>query len=359
MRDDILNPIPGDNPSGRSLRLDPLYDKISEARREDDSLAQGAWQRERKVADHGLAIRLIEQALASESKDLQLAAWLCDSLLKREGIAGLRNGIALCQVLVERFWETLYPEIEDGELEDRSAPLEWVASKLLIPIKSVPLCSAGYNFLDYNDSRSIEYEELAKSKDQKTAREKALKDGKLAPELFDKSFSETPKVFYAELEGQLDCALEALRLLNETCAEKFGPQAAPSFTKLQDALREVRHVVHQFLQKKRETDPDPVEVPPPRGGARPPQPKQKALSRTVNVPVTAVELDALTFRNRRSKRGDQRHCSGGGSASQSRALQPGALSDAARLALGRTSRLRSGVLEAPPTEIRRQIKRWR
>jgi type VI secretion system protein ImpA len=357
LRDDILNPIPGDNPSGRSLRLDPLYDKIREARREDDSLAQGAWQRERKVADHGLAIRLIEQALASESKDLQLAAWLCDSLLKREGIAGLRNGIALCQALVERFWETLYPEIENGELEDRSAPLEWVASKLLIPIKSVPLCSAGYNFLDYNESRSVEYEELAKSKDQKTAREKALKDGKLAPELFDKSFSETPKALYAELEGQLDRALEALCLLNETCVEKFGPQAAPSFTKLQDSLREVCRIVHQFLQKKRETEPDPVELPPPPTVVPAAMADAEPLSRTVSVAASASPAPALP------ETADHDEVTRAIAAAAALLRRRDPLSPAPYLMLRglRWGELRQardpGVLEAPPAEIRRQVKR--
>jgi type VI secretion system protein ImpA len=358
LRDDILNPIPGDNPSGRNLRLDPLYDKIREARREDDSLAQGAWQRERKVADHGLAIRLIEQALASESKDLQLAAWLCDSLLKREGVAGLKNGLGICQALVERFWDTLYPEIDDGELEDRSAPLEWVASKLLIPIKSAPLCSAGYSFLEYNESRSIEYEELAKSKDQKTAREKALKDGKLAPELFDKSFSETPKAFYAELEGQLDLALEALRLLNEACAEKFGPKAAPSFTRLQDALREVRRIVHQFLQKKRETEPDPVELPPPPVAAPAAAAEAEPLPRTVNAVVTAAgPAPALP----ETTDHDEVASAIAAAAALLRRRDP--LSPAPYLMLRglRWGELRQardpGMLEAPPAEIRRRVKR--
>ena len=37
-REDILNPIPGENPGGADLRYDPVYDKIKEARREDDNL---------------------------------------------------------------------------------------------------------------------------------------------------------------------------------------------------------------------------------------------------------------------------------------------------------------------------------
>src|SRR5262245_54739770 len=97
LREDILNPIPCDNPSGQSLRLSAVYDKIREARREDDLLAQGAWQRERKVADHALAVRLAQDALTTQSKDLQIAAWLCDSLLKKDGIPGLRDGFTLCQ----------------------------------------------------------------------------------------------------------------------------------------------------------------------------------------------------------------------------------------------------------------------
>ena len=42
------------------------------------------------------------------------------------------------------------------------------------------------------------------------------------------------------------------------CGEKFA-DTPPSFGKLKKALDEVRHVVHGFLQKKREAEPDPVE----------------------------------------------------------------------------------------------------
>jgi type VI secretion system protein ImpA len=223
-----------------------------------DGLAQGAWQHERKAADHGRAIRLAQDALATESKDLQLAVWLCDSLLKHAGIRGMREGLALIRDLLESFWDTLYPTMEDGDTEDRASPLEWLTSKVTIPIKQVPLCREGYDFLGYQESRGIESEEQAKTKDQKAAREKALKDGKLAPELFDKSFADTPKAFYADLEKQMDGALEAVSALDKTCLDRFGAHAAPSFGKLQDSLQEVRHVVRQLLQKKREIEPDPI-----------------------------------------------------------------------------------------------------
>jgi len=49
LRDDLLNPIPGNNPCGENLRYDPVYDKIKEARFEvEDYAPQGEWQRARK-----------------------------------------------------------------------------------------------------------------------------------------------------------------------------------------------------------------------------------------------------------------------------------------------------------------------
>src|SRR5271169_1503907 len=112
LREDLLNPIPGENPSGASLRYDPLYDKIKEARREDDDAPQGEWAHERKLADWKQVIKLAGDALATQSKDLQLAAWLTEAALRNEGFPGLLAGLKTLQGLVENFWETLYPEIE-------------------------------------------------------------------------------------------------------------------------------------------------------------------------------------------------------------------------------------------------------
>src|SRR5205823_13871535 len=49
--DALLAPIPGDNPSGRSLVYEPEYDAIREARRAEDDTLQGEWKREAKAAD--------------------------------------------------------------------------------------------------------------------------------------------------------------------------------------------------------------------------------------------------------------------------------------------------------------------
>src|ERR1700678_1768725 len=91
LRNDLLKPISEEQPSGENLRYAPVYDKIKEARRDDDDAPQGLWQRERKLADWALTIKLIGETLATKTKDVQLVAWLAEAMLKREGIGGLRD----------------------------------------------------------------------------------------------------------------------------------------------------------------------------------------------------------------------------------------------------------------------------
>ena len=263
LRDDLLNPIPGDNPSGVYLRHDNkllIYDQIKEARRQDDGLAQGDWQQERKVANFPQAVKLAQESLATKSKDLQLAAWLTEALLNTESFPGLLQGLNLCTELIKNFWETLYPPVEDGDLELRVGPLEFIGTALEVPLKTRPLTKAGYDWFKYKESRTVGYEEQCKNDKERKARQAKIDDEKkLAPELFDKAFAETPKAFYLQSEKELDACLTALKTLSDLCDEKFGSDA-PAFGKLRTSLEEVRHTVHALLEKKRETEPDPVEV---------------------------------------------------------------------------------------------------
>jgi type VI secretion system protein ImpA len=155
LRDDLLNPIAGDNPAGADLRYDPVYEKIKEARREDDDAPQGEWQHARKVADWPLVIKLAGDALATRSKDLQLAAWLGEAMLRREGFGAFRATLDVTRGLLDQYWENVYPEIEDGDLEMRAAPLDWIGLKLDIPVKLAPLNRAGHSNLQYDEARSI------------------------------------------------------------------------------------------------------------------------------------------------------------------------------------------------------------
>ena len=256
-RDDLLNPIAGDNPAGVYLYYDPIYDKLKEARREDLDVAVGDYARDQKVADWNTVIKLAGDAIANKSKDLQLAVWLVEAHLRKEGFVGLRDGLNFLREMISNFWDHLYPQIEDGDMELRATPVEWLGTYLdkpPFPIKTIPLNRAGHGYLKFQESRKIAYEgEGGEAKQE--ARRVAISEGKLAPEEFDASVAKTPKSFYVEREDDVNACLEALEALNQTCQEKFQ-DFAPGFGPLRTALEEVRVSVRQLLNKKRETEPD-------------------------------------------------------------------------------------------------------
>jgi type VI secretion system protein ImpA len=354
--DDLLNPIEGANPSGANLRYDPVFDKIKEARREEDQPPPGMTERDRKLADNALVIKLATDVLTTKSKDLQIAAWLTEAWLKQKGFAGLKDGLGLCFGLIDKFWDTVYPELEEGDSQTRGAPLGFVGTKLEIPLKLVPMVEkVRYGLLDYQQSREMGYEDQAKTDEAKKKRAALIKEGKLAPELFDKAFEETPKKFYAQGEQDLDACLKTLTELKKKCDEKFGDDG-PAFGPLQSALDATRHLMHGFLQKKREKEPDPVEpVAAAEGGTGEAAADGGPVRTGVLISVEGSSeppdrMDAIRKVAEAAAFLRQREPNSPASYLMLRGLRWGEL----RAAIDLADPTR---LEAPPTELRRHLKR--
>jgi type VI secretion system protein ImpA len=362
LREDILVPIPGENPCGVDLRYDTkllVFDKIKEARRQDDELDQGAWQSERKTANWPLVIKLAQDTLATTSKNLQLGAYLTEALLQTERFAGLRQGLELVNRLATEFWDTVYPVIdpEDPETrEDRATPLGWLNTQLDLPIRSTPINNAGHSFINYKDSRVVGYEDQPKTDKDKKARATMIANGKLAPEIFDKAFNETPKAFYLQSEKDLDACLETISKLDAFCDAKLGNDS-PGFGKIKSALTDVRQVIHQLLEKKREKEPDPVEVVPVEEAA-----VEGAAEDEQGAPIAAGSLGMALV----GEPADRRQAIGGVVAAAAFLRKKEPFSPSPYLLLrglrwgelrSATSLIDSPLLEAPPTELRQQIKR--
>jgi type VI secretion system protein ImpA len=267
LRADLLNPIAGDHPGGSSLRYDPVWDQIKEARRQDDLGPQGDWARERKIADYRQVVELAGKALAERSKDLQLAVWLTEAALHREKFPGLQQGLELLRGLIEQFWDTFYPEIEDGDLEPRIMLLSWVGERLVDTVRLTPITAGGFSLVSYLDSRRVPTEEEAgENETKREAREAAVKEGKPTPEDFDRDAAATSTAQLEAWVGAMDGCLEAIKALDAVCDEKFGSDA-PSFHPLRGALEEVRHTTNQILQRRPgravAAEPEPEESPEP------------------------------------------------------------------------------------------------
>jgi type VI secretion system protein ImpA len=251
----LLAPIGGVNPSGESLRYAGTYDAIQEARRADDALAQGDWQRATKASDWRGVIGIATEALATRSKDLQIAAWLVEATVKVHGFTGLRDGLRLMRELVERFWDTLYPEVQEDDLEFRAAPVEWINERLPEAVKAVPIARSSrgdqYAWWHWHESRTVE--NLGRQNPE--ARELALAEGKISAEDFDKAVAALPRAHWESLFEDLSGAWDELTRLDAAIDERFG-RNAPSLVALKKGTEEVRTLIETIVKRKRELEPD-------------------------------------------------------------------------------------------------------
>jgi type VI secretion system protein ImpA len=263
LRDDLLTPIPGDNPAGTHLRYE-LYDIVREARREEIDAPTGGWDRPRKTADWALVAKETSNALATKSKDLQLAVWLIEASYHRESFAGFSAAVRVTAQMLATFWDHLYPELEDGDAEARIAPLAWLGSDkqpLRQAIRLAPITTTGLTIFKFRDSQDVGYESESDDYDKKQARKKKIESGKMSGEEFDQAFNATPKAWYKQLAADLVGALDALAALDRVGNEKFGPDA-PGYSELRKPIEEVQGIVRELLAKKLALEPDPIEAAP-------------------------------------------------------------------------------------------------
>ncbi|HYE64638.1 MAG TPA: type VI secretion system protein TssA [Pyrinomonadaceae bacterium] len=265
----LLAPVAGDNPAGENLQYSGLHDEIREARRAEDDLDQGEWKREPKVADWPKVTELAVSALSTRTKDLQVCAWLSEALVKQYGFAGLRDGLRLMRGLHERFWDRLYPEIDEGDLEGRANALSWMDRQLAVPVKEVPLTRSSdginYSYLEWEESTQFDFpENLDALEADAHARATELKaraeaEGRVTGEEWRRAKNATRRAFYEETYALINECWAEYQALDHVMDEKFGRET-PGLSALRKSLDDVRTLVEKLVKEKRILEPDPVEA---------------------------------------------------------------------------------------------------
>ena len=203
-------------------------------------------------------MKLASDALATKSKDLQIAVWLGEAYIKREGAAIIQPVLRLLLELQKEFWPTIYPEVDEGDTGLRAVPLQWGANRYATLVYELSLTKSGITYHAYKSARALGYEADARNNEAKTkSRAEALKRGNLTAEDVDDGLAASPKSFYAALDASLQGARDVLEDLAIYCEEQYG-EDGPSYRKLRDSLEEVHNVVNSLLSDKREIEPDAV-----------------------------------------------------------------------------------------------------
>ena len=239
----LLKPIAGGAPSGASVRYEGSYDAIASARREDEDLPRGIWEINLKKAQWDQVEKLCVQVLTTQSKDLQVAAWLAESWICLYGVEGLTRGVTLLSQLCDKFWPTLHPQLEENDHEFRLSTLEWVNEKLAERLISIPVTQPkdiggqSYFWADVVSAGVLELQ-AKRHPDGRKLITQAHEEGSPIMDKIVISAQQTPQAFFAQLFGQLEKAQQAILTL-EDVLHRCYPNHPHSFYKIRNILTEV------------------------------------------------------------------------------------------------------------------------
>ncbi len=249
----LLLPIPGENACGESLRYTDAYDKIKEARREDnEALPQGIWKADLKKADWEQVNHLCQEALKNRSKDLQIAIWLMESHLRLEGLGGLARGLELILGLTRIYWNEFFPQDREGGGALRIALYDWINLRLsdevhfvaisLPPDKSTP----SYRLLDFNEANRVD---LPSKKNPGSAAPSSAEGKSPLLNKISLSINQTPTAYYRYTEKTCAQSLKLMEDLEGELRLHLG-ENAPTFYRLKEKVDSVQRFAHQILEAR-------------------------------------------------------------------------------------------------------------
>ena len=263
----LLAPISDESPTGAPLRrpdgsIDPDYDRIKSA-------AQAARSRERQLAnwqptedasqgerpaapDWRVVEREALNVLSKKSKDLWVAAWLVEALVRNHGFPGVRDGLRLIRELVGKYWDGLFPI--PGPDDDESptelkvtqiAGLNGVDSEgvLIPPLRSIPLVDSD----EWGPLALVHYAvatSLAAMADGEARQRRESSTRAVTLDQFQTVMASTPPTTLRERQEDIEQGLEECSrlgaVLDAHCVDDDGTSHSPSLGNIRTVLTECR-----------------------------------------------------------------------------------------------------------------------
>jgi type VI secretion system protein ImpA len=238
--DDLLAPIPGDNPAGDPVafavrtQLDEDRKEVNPADFDEDDPLRPT---DVKWADWKGILRVCREQLTGTSKDLLLGARIAEATTKINGFAGLAEGLCLMRRLLDDCWDRLHPGIEDGDLEVRAGQFNWLGddgrgARFPHSLRLVPL----FPF----EGERIHFHDCRQTQNQK---------GRFKNEQIEKAANETSREHVQELVDGMEAAMKEMEHLLATLNSRLG-SAAPSMADLRKVMVDILAMLKQVLQKK-------------------------------------------------------------------------------------------------------------
>lgn len=188
-------------------------------------------------------LRIGSEVLGSSSKDIEIAAWMTEALVRGHGLAGLNSGAQLIAGLCQDFWEGAFPQPDEDGMEVRSLPIGGLSGgdadgTVMQPLRRLTL------FRRADGSPVSLY--LWDQAEQVMTLEGARREARLAagtPELAAlEAEAKREKAYLIGMRRATESALQAWSALDKLLDERLG-RDAPSLRKVSNLLERMREVI--------------------------------------------------------------------------------------------------------------------
>ncbi len=115
--EELLSEIAATAPCGEDLEYDPAFAELEKLAQEKPERQYGDTIISAEPPDWRGAQKMA-LALFKRTRDLRVAMYLTQSLLRVDGLAGFADGLALVDGLIERYWDTVYPQLDPEDDND-------------------------------------------------------------------------------------------------------------------------------------------------------------------------------------------------------------------------------------------------
>lgn len=252
----LLAPIAGDRATGADLRDDlspesvyyQLRDARAEARAAERAADADAASDAAVPAQWRIVRSLAAEAIATRTKDLELAAWFTEALLRSDGLPGLRLGFSLLGELVDLYWDDVYPLPDDQGTETRVAPVaglngEGADGTLIQPLRKLPLFlrPSGTTLAFWQYEQATEVAGIG----DEARRKQRLDAGALPLAEVEREAAAVGQAHFRELRAEANEALAAWQRLAARLEQRAGP-SAPSTSRVRDLLSEIIATASRF-----------------------------------------------------------------------------------------------------------------
>ncbi|MES2887649.1 MAG: type VI secretion system protein TssA [Pseudomonadota bacterium] len=239
----LLDPISDASPCGEDLSFSPEFDVIIELQREDDAtLDQGEWITALKAADWPGVQTQCAELLAHRSKDLRLMVWWAEARAMNDGYSGLQEGLEVCIVLCQRYWDHLHPLPDGADQEERSGNIGWFLNRIVTLASVCPVTQGR------SGSHNLQQLQRAKALQGHPDRAAQAGDDTITLDKFTKALKDTPREFLKATLTTLEACLAALSRWQTLIDVKLGA-AGPSFVPAREALDQAYHEVQRLARE--------------------------------------------------------------------------------------------------------------